>query len=398
MRHKPFFERLATADPETPWEWESLSAGLVTLRLIDRRLDRPVAEPTSLEVAAVRASVRRLPDGPVRRTLRAILDTIPKRQPVAEKLLSYGSVLEDAGEFYVASDVYALAMEAARTEGADALHILPRCLDRIGFVARQRGMIDEALRAYEIGRVIAAEIGDPGGALKIDIAAAHAFMWKGEYAVAREILELTAERARRKCLPEPLALALHDLATLAQNDEDYDGALKLYGEALALQRDRTRLLRLLGDLGVCAWHVGLYDTARDAFQFAFANGLAFDAKWTAAINLMELYGVREQWAEFDRWVAVIEPIALPPRLSASFHLHAAEAEQRRGNHARAGALLLIAIEIAERHELREIRELAKRTEGGKPIRATPVPARTILPDDLAAVALRVRAITTSRER
>jgi hypothetical protein len=191
-------------------------------------------------------------------------------------------------------------------------------------------------------------------------------------------------------------LALHDLATLVEREADYDRALVLYGEALALQTDRARLLRLLGDLGVCAWHVGLYDTAQDAFQFAFTNGVAFDAKWTAAINLMELHGVREEWDAFDHWVAIIEPTALPPRLSASFHLHAAEAERRRGHHARGGALLYIAIEIAERHELSEILDLARRAEGGHAIRATPVPARTVLPEDVAAVALRVRAITTSR--
>jgi tetratricopeptide (TPR) repeat protein len=396
MRHRAFFERLAAVDPETPWEFELLSAGLVTLRLIDRRLDRPVAEPTPMEVAAVRATVRRLPNGPTRRSLQAILDTLPKDQPVAEKLAAYGAVLENDGEFYVAGDVYGLAMEAARAEGPDALRILPHCLDRIGFVARQRGMIDDALRAYEVGRVIAAEIGDENGALKIDIAAANAFMWKGDVRLARAVLEQTIRSARRRSLPEPLALALHDLAALVEREADYDRALVLYGEALSIQTDRERLMRLLGDLGVCAWHVGLYDTARDAFRFAFVNGVAFDAKWTAAINLMELYGAREQWAEFDRWLTIIETVVLTPRLSASFHLHAAEAERRRGNDARADALFFIAVEIADRHDLGEIRDLVRRAQGGQPIRSAPVPARTAVPDAVAAVARRVRALTSDQ--
>jgi hypothetical protein len=110
---------------------------------------------------------------------------------------------------------------------------------------------------------------------------------------------------------------------------------------------------------------------------------------------MELHGAREEWQEFDRWLALIEPVALPPRLSASFHLHAAEAEHRRGNHARGGALLFIAAEIAERHNLGEIRELTRKAEGGQPIRNAPVPARTAVPDAVAAVARRVRAITAS---
>jgi len=394
VRHRPFFERLAAVDPETPWEWETLSAGLVTLRLVDRRLDRPVAEPTAVEIAAVRSSVRRLPEGPTRRVLQAILDTIPKDQPVAEKLAAYGAVLEDEGEFYVASDVYSLAIEAARTEGA--LAILPHCLDRIGFVARQRGFVDDALRAYEIGRVISAEIGDINGALKIDVAAANAFLWKGEVGLARDVLEQTVKSARRKSLPEPLALALHDLATLSAREGDYDGALVLFGQALEIQTDPARLMRLLGDLGICAMHVGLYDTARDAFRFAFENSVRFDTKWTSAINLMELHGLREEWAEFDRWVAIIEPTALPPALAASFHLHAAEAEQRRGHHERAGALLLIAGDIADRHDLAEIRDQARRTERGRSMRDAPAPARTTVPDNVAAVALQVRAITASR--
>jgi len=394
MRHRPFFERLAAVDPETPWEWEALSAGLVTLRLVDRRLDRPVAEPTAIEIAAVRSSVRRLPDTPARRALQAILDTVPKDQPVAEKLAAYGAVLEDEGEFYVASDVYSLAIEAARTEGT--LAILPHCLDRIGFVARQRGFVDDALRAYEIGRVISAEIGDINGALKIDVAAANAFMWKGEMVLARDVLEQTIATARRKSLSEPLALALHDLATLSAREGNYDGALVLFGEALAMQNDRGRLMRLLGDLGICAMHVGLYEMAFDAFRFAFEHSPQFATKWTAAINLMELHGLRGDWHEFDAQVAVIEPTALPPALSASFHLHAAEAEQRRGNYARAGALFLIAGEIADRHDLGEIREQVQRAEGGRPIRNAPAPTRTTVPDDVAAVALQVRAITDSR--
>jgi len=394
MRHRPFFERLAAVDPETPWEWEALSAGLVTLRLVDRRLDRPVAEPTAIEVAAVRSSVRRLPDSPTRRALQAILDTIPKHPPVAEKLAAYGAVLEDDGEFYVASDVYSLAIEAARTEGT--LAILPYCLDRIGYVARQRGYVDDALRAYEIGRVIAAEIGDINGALKIDVAAANAFIWKREFVLARDVLEQTIKTARRKSLPEPLALALHDLATLSAREGNYDGALVLFGEALATQSDPARLMRLLGDLGVCAMHVGLYDTAYDAFRFVFENGVAFDAKWTGAINLMELHGLRGQWEDFDRWVMILEATTLPPVLTASFHLHAAECEQRRGNHSRAGALLLIAGEIADRHDLAEIREMARRAEGGRPVHDAPAPARTTVPDDVAAVALQVRAMTASR--
>src|SRR5579862_7425447 len=121
MRHRPFFERLAAVDPEMPWEWETLSAGLLTLRLVDRRLDHPVSQPTSIEIAAVRGSVRRIPDSPTRRCLRAILDTIPTNLPVADKLVAYGHVLEDLGEFFVAGDVYTLAMETARTEGAAAV-------------------------------------------------------------------------------------------------------------------------------------------------------------------------------------------------------------------------------------------------------------------------------------
>jgi tetratricopeptide (TPR) repeat protein len=395
MRHRPFFERLAAVDHETPWKWEGLSAGLVTVRLIDRRLDRPVAEPTSAEIAAVRATVRRLPEGPTRRGLQAILDTIPRALPVARKLADYAAVLENDGEFYVASDVYGLAMEAARTEGGASLHILPYCLDRIGFAARQRGMVDDALRSYEIGRVIAAELGDMNGALKIDIAAANAFLMKGDFTLARRMFERTIASARRDKLPEALALALHDLAALVQREGDYDRALVLFGEALSLQTDRGRLMRLLGDLGLCAWHVGLHDTARDAFEFAFTNGVAFDAKWTAAINLMELYGSRGQWPEFDTWMARIETVVLPPRLSASFHVHAAEMEHRRGNHARGGAMLLIAVDIAGRHDIGEIREFVRRAEMGQPTRSAPLRARATVPDYIAAVALQVREITSA---
>jgi len=58
------------------------------------------------------------------------------------------------------------------------------------------------------------------------------------------------------------------------------------------------------------------------------------------------------------------------------------------------SLLLIASDIADRHDLAEIRELARRTEGGRPIRGAPAPARTTVPDDVRAVALQVRAITS----
>src|SRR5215216_674923 len=95
LRHLAFFEELAKLDESDP-SWRSVSAGLVTMRLVDRWLAgdlRRGAETWS--VSAVRSAVDEIPETtPLRRILSAVVDLVadsatPAIHTLSPRLMAY---------------------------------------------------------------------------------------------------------------------------------------------------------------------------------------------------------------------------------------------------------------------------------------------------------------------
>ena len=78
IRHLAFFEALAKADESQP-SWHSISAGLVTMRLVDDWLAAPRGSVMSESwgVTAVREAIAEIEDNtPLRRILTSIVDAV----------------------------------------------------------------------------------------------------------------------------------------------------------------------------------------------------------------------------------------------------------------------------------------------------------------------------------
>ncbi|MGE5099784.1 MAG: hypothetical protein ACM3SX_07340, partial [Deltaproteobacteria bacterium] len=76
LRHVAFFEELAKLDESDP-SWRSVSAGLVTMRLVDRWFAGERSAAESWAVNAVRGAIEEVPETtPLRRILSAIIDTM----------------------------------------------------------------------------------------------------------------------------------------------------------------------------------------------------------------------------------------------------------------------------------------------------------------------------------
>ena len=99
LRHLAFFEELAKLDESDPG-WRSVSAGLVTMRLVDSWLTGERSAPDSWAINAVRGAIDEVPETtPLRRILAAIVDTMTassftESHTLCPRLIAYGQGLE----------------------------------------------------------------------------------------------------------------------------------------------------------------------------------------------------------------------------------------------------------------------------------------------------------------
>src|SRR4051812_31552746 len=113
LQYLAFFEALAELEDESPL-WHSLSAGLVTLRLVDVWMQRGGTESGADQwsVQAVRQQVERMaPTDPARAILEGIVNeverpgaAVPAR--IVPRLMAYGRSLDFAGRWSLAADLF----------------------------------------------------------------------------------------------------------------------------------------------------------------------------------------------------------------------------------------------------------------------------------------------------
>ncbi|MDB4881148.1 MAG: hypothetical protein JWL60_2594, partial [Gemmatimonadetes bacterium] len=112
-RHLPFFSELASLD-ESDASWRSVSAGLVTLRLVDAWIDEGAEAVTAdgWGMRSVCAAIEEMPAGvPARAILTGIVDAVRTSRAsdmhsVAPRLMAYARSLDLDAKWTLAADVY----------------------------------------------------------------------------------------------------------------------------------------------------------------------------------------------------------------------------------------------------------------------------------------------------
>lgn len=359
LQHVPFFEALARAK-EGSREWRLTSAGLVTLRLFDAWLvEGPsVVAADAWGLRAVREAIEAMEAGSSSKAILAsIVDAMESagmvRVPlVAPRLLAYARALQFDGRWELAADVHQTVIAHAHpVEEAD---IVIAANLQLGACLRTVAAWDEAEAAYARAGCVAAMSGDIVNVLRARIFEANLFIDRGNFPDAQTILDETIRESSAYQLTEVRALALHGRADVALRRGDFEVAIRMAYEALEGLTAPAARDRVLADIAVAFYELGMRDSARDAYLILAATAQEQYSRWVAVINLMECAAADGREPMFEQYRREVAEASLPVTLACQYHFYVGQGYSLFGRNAQAKASLQRALEIAEQHHINEI--------------------------------------------
>lgn len=353
-RHLPYFTELASLDDHDP-SWKAVSAGLVLLRLVDAWIEEgaAVVAADGWGVRSVAAAIEEMPAGvPARAILMSALDALTTARSgdmhaVAPRLMAYARSLDLDAKWSLAADVYETVIAHVHPE--EESEIVVHALLRRGHCLRELGEFADATNAFGTAGEVAHRTGDMIGTLRARIGEAKIIVARGNLPAADAILEETVALASRHNLIEVRSLATHDRAGVAQARGQYDVAIRFAYDALHDSVSESERDRILNDLAVSFYTLGVKSAARDAFLILAATAREQWQRWVATINLMELAAEDGVELQFERYRQQLASAELPPILLTQFELHVGKGYQVLGNSEAARAWLDRALESASLH-------------------------------------------------
>jgi tetratricopeptide (TPR) repeat protein len=402
LSHLPYFERLSHLEEGSP-TFRAMSAGLVTLRLVDAWvMEGPhVAAPDAWGMRAVREAVESMDHGSTSRAL--LLKILEAMDPsgalasvrfVTPRLMAYARALQLDGEWALAADVYRTVLAHAHPLN-DADSVINANL-MIAACSRTLARWDDAWEAYGSAGEVAALTGDIMSMLKARIGEANVLTDRGNLPEAESILDQTILDAEQLGMTELRAIALQDRASTAHRRGDYDAAIAM--QYLALQDVRTGNSRdrLLADLAASFFEIGLHTAARDANLVLAATAQEQFTRWQATINLMELAGADHFEPVFEQYRRELFTAALPPTLSAWYFFYAGQGYRRFDRPEQARVALERALEVARQHQLHQIAFHAEQALGdlkdGVSLGVATLAAATPIVEEAAAGVRKIREL------
>ncbi len=357
LRHLAYFEELAKLDESDP-SWRSVSAGLVTMRLVDNWLAGERGAADSWAVNAVRGAIEDVPETtPLRRILSAVVDTMTS-SPFVEihtlcpRLIAYGQALEYDAKWPLAVDVYQTVAEHADPR-ADA-DLVVTALIRLAVCYKNIGDLDPAARSYDRASVVALEAGDMIGVLNARLGDATIAMARGNMPKAESILEETLEKAQSAGFDDIRSRALTHRAFIAGTGGRYEQAIRYSYDALELSNNQRDRDRTLANIATGFRHLGLLDVARDAYLVLASTAQEQYIRWMSELNLMELAAQQGRELDFDKYRRDLVAADFTPQLRITYLLHVGRGYSALG-HADAGIPYLErAIQMASEYDLNQL--------------------------------------------
>ena len=358
MRHLPFFEDLATSEPGER-KWQSATAGLVVLRLVDAWLENGTRRLADDEwtMRAVRQTIDEITSSAnLGQILHGIIDATQESSHrdlrlLAPRLMAYGQFLEYDAKWSLAADVYDSIL--AHTHPVHEADIATQAHLRLGFCLRQLGNLTDSTQAYRTAGEIAQNVGDLVGVLRARIGEAKAAVSRGNMPQAGAILDDTIKRAGKEHLTEVRSMALHDRAAVAHLSGEYELAVRLAYEALETTHAPRERDRILGDIAGMFHTLGVRTAARDAYLILAATAQEQYGRWAATLNLMELAIDDGEQLLFEQYHRSFDPAEMPVQLRVSFWHVAGLGFGRFGQNEKAQRFLERAIAVAEENELNQ---------------------------------------------
>lgn len=356
LRYLAFFEAMADLEDEGPL-WHSLSAGLVTLRLVDEWLARGGSEPGAGQwaVQAVRQQIECVPvTDPARAILEGIVCEVERpgeavAARIAPRLMAYGRSLDFAGRWALAAELFETVLDYIDPVTDSDLAIAAQF--RLAFCRRVLGQLDAAEQDYATAGRMAANIGDTGNTLRSSIGLAKVAMARGNLPVAERMLDEVVSKAHVVGLRPLRALALHDRATVAIMREEHERAIGLLNEALPDVASASDRDRVIADIALGFLHLGVHSAARDAYLVVATTAAEQFSRWSATINLLHLAALDEMEPAFEQYRRQLANQPLTPELATQYHRSLGMGLRQFGRVEQARQVLQAGIRMAEEHGL-----------------------------------------------
>lgn len=333
--HHAFFEALGSTEAGTP-QWDSVFAGLSTMRLVDRvaeEADAAISSGDWAERDRTRARADALSAGdPVRAVLLRVLDALAASTTLSPEfgssLLSYGRALDIQGRWTLAADVFHTITDSF----SERLYprIVIEAATALGAAARNTGDWETSNQAYARAEHLAESIGDRALSLTAQVGLATSQMIRGNLPAADAELEQVLDEAAAAGFTVVQAIALHARASVAHSRGDFKKAIHFGYRSLELTVNPSSRERLLADISAAYAELGMLDTARDGYSIVAMTSPHQWVRWQATLNLMELAIKDGDEGSFDNYVAQLEGVSLEPRLLTYFLYFRALGSRRFG--------------------------------------------------------------------
>ncbi|MGQ0712490.1 MAG: hypothetical protein ACT4PJ_02030 [Gemmatimonadaceae bacterium] len=359
LQHVPFFEALSRVT-EGSAEWRLTSAGLVTLRLFDAWIveGASVVAADAWGLRAVRETINAVePGSSAKGILASIVDAMESagivRVPlVAPRLLAFARALQFDGRWELAADVHRTVLSHAHP--VDEADIVIAANMQLGACLRTIAAWDEATTAYTRAGCVAAMSGDIVNVLRARVSEANLAIDRGNVPSAQAILDETISESSANRLHDVKALALHARAGIALRRGEFGTAIEMAYEALEGLTAPSAKDRVLADIAVAFFELGMRAAARDAYLILAATAQEQYSRWVAVINLMECAAADGREPMFEHYRRELADASLPVTLACQYHFYAGQGYSLFGRNEQARAALERAIEIAEQHRINEV--------------------------------------------
>ena len=360
LKHLVYFEALAETEENTA-AWNSTTAGLVVLRLLDTWFDfgSQSLRENARGVKNIRAAIDAIHEGnPIRKILHGLLDTVerskhPDVTAILPRLMAYGRALDFDSKWKLSNDVYQTVLDYADVNSDPEIVIDTHM--QMGYCNRMLGNWEDAAHSYAEAGQIASAQGDMERVLRSRIADAKLAIDRGNLPQAEALLDDTIQQARAsEGLAEVRSVAQHDRAAVAYMRGEYEAAVKFGYDALKGTQNPTSRDRVLSDIAASFGELGVLSAARDALVIVAATAQELYLRWAAQINLLEIAAKQREEPAFEMYRRELADADLPASLEANYHLYVGRGYQLFGQIDAARHALEKALTVASNHRFNQL--------------------------------------------
>jgi tetratricopeptide (TPR) repeat protein len=358
LRHLPFFQEIAALE-ENSDAWNSATAGLLTLRLVDSWLESGAGNAADDEwnFRSVCAAVDKMnPRSPMHSLLTSVLAAIREGKPNVRvaigSLTAYAKALEWEAKWALAADVYQTLL--AHLHPIEDSEASMEANIYLAVCYRTINDLESAAAAYAAASEIGTAVGDMVGILRARIGEASLAQLRGNFPQASAILDETIASATAPALHEVRARALNARSGIAILGGHYDLGVKLAYEAMELTKSQIERDRILNNIAAAFTSLGVYTAARDALLVLTVTAQEQYMRWAASINLLDVASLTGSRVLFEQHQRELAGATLDPFLRTSLELTVGTGYGRFHEEARASAHLNRALALASEHRLTQL--------------------------------------------